>query len=96
MGQAVGFALDLEKLALSMNKRTTQAQRILLWAHGNTPSSVMACADNLISLGYCVEILWRERECEPAELARIKGCDLLLDLSKKSITEPAFRRRGIP
>jgi len=87
MGQAVGFALDLEKLALNMNKKTTQAQKILLWAHGNTPSSVMACADNLISLGYCVEILWRERECEPAELARIKGCGLLLDLSKKSITD---------
>jgi len=31
--------------------------------------------------------LWRERGCEPAELARIKGCDLLLDLSKKSITD---------
>jgi len=87
MGQAVGFALDLEKLALNMKKKATKPQRILLWAHGNPPSSVLSCAEELIRLGYCVEILWREKVLEPAELARIKGCDLLLDLNNKSITD---------
>ena len=61
LGQAVGFALDLEVLALNTTKPTTEAQKILLWAQGSQPASVLACAKEITSLGYCVEILWRER-----------------------------------
>jgi ATP phosphoribosyltransferase regulatory subunit len=87
LGQAVGFALDLEVLALNTTKPTTEAQKILLWAQGSQPASVLACAKEITSLGYCVEILWRERAPEVSELARKRGCNLLLNLNKKSITD---------
>ena len=87
LGQAVGFALDLEVLALNTTKPTTEAQKILLWAQGSQPASVLTCAKELISLGYYVEILWRERAPEVSELAKTRGCNLLLDLNKKSITD---------
>ena len=87
LGQAVGFALDLERLALSVNKKKGETQRILLWAQKNAPSYVLKCAEELIFLGYRVEILWREKDPDIRELARIKGCDLLLDLNRGSIIE---------
>ena len=87
LGQAVGFALDLEKLALNTAKPAVEAQKILLWAQGNQPASVLKCAKEFTSLGYCVEIMWRERAPEVSELAKTRGCNLLLDLNKKSITD---------
>ena len=52
LGQAVGFALDLEVLALNTTKPTTEAQKILLWAQE------MCIRDRAYSAGFMLVVMF--------------------------------------
>ena len=92
VGPSCWLCADLEVLALNTAKPTTEHKNTSLGA-GSQPASVLACAKEITSLGYYVEILWRERAPEVSELAK-KGLQSAVELKQKSITD-LFRRRDL-
>lgn len=86
IGQAMGFALDLEVIA-SVSKAGSRSKTAFVW-HGDLPAdSVFKRALSIIEKGVNVEMSWARNRDSSYNLSLQKDASFWVDLSRKEITD---------
>ncbi len=78
LGQAVGFALDLGRLAERMPASPHRGP-VVVSASGAPPGMVLRLADRIAGTGLPVECSWREEPDRALEWARLRGARAVAD-----------------
>ena len=78
VGQAVGFALDLEALGRSV-PRGPGACDALVWCGALSPAQGLSLSRNLEERGLRTELSWHPRRSASLDLARLRGVSWWLD-----------------
>lgn len=87
VGQAVGFALDLEKLA-SVSPQVPDGKPLLMAWNGGLPSGrALSLAQELTGLGIALELNWHSSRRTSMELARLRGYRWWADLAAERVTD---------
>jgi len=69
IGQAIGFALDLEEIAL-VKETKIGSNSIMIWSGKTPPEVAMTRADLLTDKGFNVELSWTENRQHSIDLAK--------------------------
>ncbi|HOA76399.1 MAG TPA: ATP phosphoribosyltransferase regulatory subunit [Thermosynergistes sp.] len=86
LGQAVGFALNLERLASALSRSDFDAvPKLLLWCGPSSPSDAVALARHLVSLDIGVEMSWHSDASIALDLARQRGLSWWCDASTRIV-----------
>ncbi|HOK20337.1 MAG TPA: ATP phosphoribosyltransferase regulatory subunit, partial [Thermosynergistes sp.] len=86
LGQAVGFALNLERLASALSRSDFDAvPKLLLWCGPSSPSDAVALARHLVSLDIGVEMSWHSDASVALDLARQRGLSWWCDASTRIV-----------
>jgi ATP phosphoribosyltransferase regulatory subunit len=87
VGQAVGFALNLEKLA-SVSPSTGDGSPLLMaWCGDLSPARTLGLAQELTGLGIALELNWHSSRKISMELARLRGYRWWADLAEEKVTD---------
>lgn len=86
VGQAVGFALDLEKLASVSPKAGDGKPLLMAWSGGLPPAKALSLAQELTGLGIALELNWHSSRRTSIELARLRGYRWWADLAAEKVT----------
>lgn len=86
LGQAIGFALDLELIA-SFSKYTLTVPSIMVWSGGLSPSRVFSEAEPIRQRGMALEISWNPNMDDSIHLARMRNLEWWVDLSEHTVME---------
>jgi ATP phosphoribosyltransferase regulatory subunit len=87
VGQAVGFALDLEKLAAASPASSDGNPMLMAWSGDLAPAAALELAQELTSLGMALELNWQASPRQSMELARLRGYRWWADLSTRTVTD---------
>lgn len=88
LGQALGFGLDLERVAQAADEGEERPERALGWAANLRPSEALARALAYADRGLDVELSWLSSEEDSLRLARLKDFSLWVDLSIGQVRDP--------
>ncbi|MBN1332214.1 MAG: ATP phosphoribosyltransferase regulatory subunit [Synergistales bacterium] len=86
LGQATGFALDLELIA-SFSKYTLTVPSIMVWSGGLSPSKVFSMTEMIRQKGTPLEISWNPNRDDSIHLARMRNLKWWVDLSESAVME---------
>ncbi len=78
LGQALGFNLDLERMARSI-PQASRRETIMVWGGQVSPPKALEYARKMAALGKKAEMSWHENSEASRELARIRGYCWWLD-----------------
>ncbi len=78
MGQALGFNLDLERMARHA-RNSSNSETVMIWGGGTSSPQALGYARELIRLGKRTEMSWHEHAEASRELARIRRYRWWLD-----------------
>lgn len=96
LGQALGFGLDLERVALAADEGKDRPERTLAWAANLPPSEALAKALAYAERGLDLELSWLTSEEESLHLARLKGFSLWVDLRLGVFLDTGTGERTVP
>lgn len=87
VGQAVGFALDLEKLAAAVPATSDGKPMLMAWCGDLAPARALKLAQELTCLGIALELNWHASKKTSMELARLRGYRWWADLAAETVTD---------
>jgi ATP phosphoribosyltransferase regulatory subunit len=87
VGQALGFALDLEALAKASGIRRSTPVPIMLWGRECEPEEALRLGEELLSRGARVEMSWHDVQASSRELARLRGYTWWIDASRRTVSQ---------
>ncbi len=87
VGQAVGFALDLERLAEATPLNPDGKPLLMAWCGALSPAEALQTSRELTALGLALELNWHSSRRTSMELARLRGYRWWADLGTEKVTD---------